>query len=92
MSVCFEDNGPGIASEDLGSIYEPYRTTKESGSGLGLMIVQRILRDHGGEIEISSTPDHGTAFELHFPRDDVRMTLLDAPEKKAVEGEEVLDV
>lgn len=81
VSVCFEDNGPGISSEDLGAIYEPYRTTKEEGSGLGLMIVQRILRDHGGEIEISSTPDQGTAFTLHFPRDDVRMALLDAPEQ-----------
>jgi len=79
VSVCFEDNGPGISSEDLGAIYEPYRTTKEEGFGLGLMIVQRILRDHGGEIEISSTPDHGTAFTLHFPRDDVRMALLEAP-------------
>lgn len=81
VSVCFEDNGPGISSENLGTIYEPYRTTKEEGSGLGLMIVQRILRDHGGEIEISSTPDHGTAFTLHFPRDDVRMALLEAPQK-----------
>lgn len=82
VSVCFEDNGPGISSEDLGAIYEPYRTTKEEGSGLGLMIVQRILRDHGGEIEISSTPEHGTAFTLHFPRDDVRMALLSAPKKE----------
>jgi two-component system, sporulation sensor kinase E len=79
VSVCFADNGPGISSENLGAIYEPYRTTKEEGSGLGLMIVQRILRDHGGEIEISSTPDHGTSFTLHFPRDDVRMALLEAP-------------
>jgi len=79
VSICFADNGPGISSENLGAIYEPYRTTKEEGSGLGLMIVQRILRDHGGEIEITSTPDHGTAFTLHFPRDDVRMALLEAP-------------
>ncbi len=79
VSVCFADNGPGISSENLGSIYEPYRTTKAEGSGLGLMIVQRILRDHGGEIEISSTPDRGTSFTLHFPRDDVRMALLEAP-------------
>lgn len=81
VSVCFSDNGPGISPEDLGAIYEPYQTTKEEGSGLGLMIVQRILRDHGGEIEINSMPDHGTAFTLHFPRDDVRTALLEAPEK-----------
>ena len=82
VSVCFADNGPGIAPENLGSIYEPYHTTKATGSGLGLMIVQRILRDHGGEIEICSTPERGTAFTLHFPRDDVRMSLLEAPKKE----------
>ncbi len=81
VSICFEDNGPGIAPDDLGAIYEAYHTTKEEGSGLGLMIVQRILRDHGGEIEICSTPDRGTTFTLHFPRDDVRMSLLEAPQK-----------
>lgn len=82
VSICIADNGPGIAPEDLGAIYEAYHTTKEEGSGLGLMIVQRILRDHGGEIEINSTPERGTAFTLHFPRDDVRMALLEAPNTK----------
>jgi two-component system, sporulation sensor kinase E len=86
VGVCFADNGHGIAPENLGSIYEAYHTTKETGSGLGLMIVQRIMRDHGGEIEICSTPDRGTAFTLHFPRDDVRMALLEAP-KGAVRNE-----
>lgn len=83
VSICFSDNGPGITPENLGAIYEPYRTTKATGSGLGLMIVQRILRDHGGEIEISSTPERGTAFTLHFPRDDVRMSLLEAPRDRS---------
>ncbi len=82
VSICFADNGPGIAPENLGAIYEAYHTTKATGSGLGLMIVQRILRDHGGEIEICSTPERGTAFTLHFPRDDVRLSLLEAPKKE----------
>jgi len=82
VSICFADNGPGITPENLGAIYEAYHTTKATGSGLGLMIVQRILRDHGGEIEICSTPERGTAFTLHFPRDDVRMSLLEAPKKE----------
>jgi len=86
VSICFSDNGPGIAPENLGAIYEAYHTTKEEGSGLGLMIVQRILRDHGGEIEICSTPDRGTAFTLHFPRNDVRMALLEAPKKNVESG------
>jgi len=83
VSVCFSDNGPGIMPEHLGAIYEPYQTTKREGSGLGLMIVQRILRDHGGEIEISSAPEHGTSFTLHFPREEGRMKLLKAPEKSS---------
>lgn len=87
VSVRFADNGPGISPENLGSIYEPYHTTKATGSGLGLMIVQRILRDHGGEIEISSSLDHGTTFTLNFPRDEGRMILLEAPPKTDRENE-----
>lgn len=83
VSICFSDNGPGIMPEHLGSIYEPYQTTKREGSGLGLMIVQRILRDHGGEIEISSVPERGTSFTLHFPRGEERMHLLKAPKTNA---------
>jgi len=83
LSVCFSDNGPGIMPEHLGAIYEPYQTTKREGSGLGLMIVQRILRDHGGEIEISSAPEHGTSFTLHFLREEGRIKLLEAPRKNA---------
>ncbi len=86
VSICFADNGPGISPEDLGAVYEAYHTTKAEGSGLGLMIVQRILRDHGGEIEIVSTPERGTAFTLHFPRDDVRTALLEEPQKNVESG------
>jgi len=74
-----EDNGPGIDPEKLGAIYEPYHTTKSEGTGLGMMIVQRIMRDHGGEIQINSEPGKGTKLTLRFPREDVRMNLLEAP-------------
>lgn len=78
VAVSFSDTGPGIEAEDLGRIFEPYHTTKKEGSGLGLMIVQRILRDHGGEIEIDSRPEHGTTVTLFLPRDDRRTRLLKA--------------
>jgi len=82
VSVIIEDNGPGIDPEKLGAIYEPYHTTKAEGTGLGMMIVQRIMRDHGGEIEINSEPGRGTRLTLRFPREDARLNLLVAPEKE----------
>ncbi len=81
ISAVFEDNGPGIDPENLGAIYEPYHTTKPEGSGLGMMIVQRIMRDHGGEIEINSEPGRGTRLTLRFPREDARLNLLEAPDR-----------
>lgn len=90
VRVSFSDNGPGISMDNLGSICEPYETTKLEGSGLGLMIVQRILRDHGGRLEIRSEPGCGSTFTLVFPRTDVRPKLLavspqetDSPAEKA---------
>lgn len=82
--ICFEDNGPGISIEHLGTIGEPYKTTKASGSGLGLMIVHRIVRDHGGEMEILTEPGRGASFVLCFPRDDARMRMLEAPVDRPV--------
>ena len=54
------DSGHGIAEEDLSQVFQPFHTTKEGGSGLGLMIVQRIMRDHGGQIGIESREGVGT--------------------------------
>ncbi|TAG06889.1 MAG: PAS domain-containing protein, partial [Verrucomicrobia bacterium] len=48
--ISIEDNGVGISAEHMGAMFEPYRTTKAKGSGLGLLIVRRIVREHGGEI------------------------------------------
>ncbi|RYD26685.1 MAG: PAS domain S-box protein, partial [Verrucomicrobiaceae bacterium] len=58
--ISIEDNGTGISPEHMGAIFEPYRTTKSSGSGLGLLIVRRIIREHGGEIAIESEENQGT--------------------------------
>lgn len=82
VSIMVEDNGSGIDPEKLGAIYEPYHTTKADGSGLGMMIVQRIMRDHGGEIEINSEPGRGTRLTLRFPHEDARLNLLVAPNEE----------
>jgi signal transduction histidine kinase len=64
----------------MGSLYEPYRTTKEGGSGLGLLIVRRIVREHGGEISIESEVGQGSAIRIHLPRHERSVRMLSAPE------------
>jgi PAS domain S-box-containing protein len=77
--LSIEDNGTGISPEHMGSIFEPYRTTKPSGSGLGLLIVRRIVREHGGEITLESEPDKGTRVLLHLPHAERTVRLLGSP-------------
>jgi PAS domain S-box-containing protein len=72
------DTGHGIAPEQIGRIFEPYYTSKKDGSGLGLMIVQRIVREHGGTIEVESNVDRGTTFRIKLPIHEKRMRLLEA--------------
>ena len=59
VSVAFNDTGGGIAQNKMSKLFQPYFTTKPSGSGLGLLIVRRIVREHGGEIEIESNEGKG---------------------------------
>ena len=78
--ISIEDNGTGISPEHMGAIFEPYRTTKASGSGLGLLIVRRIVREHGGEIAIESEENQGTRVIIHLPRTERSVRLLGAPD------------
>ncbi len=81
LAVTFQDTGVGIAPENMGRVFEPYHTTKSTGSGLGLMIVQRIVQDHGGHIELMSKPEEGTRITIYLPLAERRIRLLAAPEK-----------
>jgi signal transduction histidine kinase len=66
--VDVEDTGVGIAPEHLSRIFDLYFTTKKDGSGIGLSMVYRIVQLHDGEVEVQSTPGHGTRFRLMFPQ------------------------
>jgi two-component system, sporulation sensor kinase E len=74
--VAIADTGSGIKAEDLAKLFQPYHTTKVSGHGLGLMIVQRILRDHGGHVGIESKEGVGTVVTLQFPHKHRRVRML----------------
>lgn len=76
IMIAVRDTGGGIPSEVLQRIFEPYFTTKQEGSGLGLMIVQRVIREHGGLIEVSSEQGRGTTFRIFLPLAEKRVKLL----------------
>src|SRR6202011_2068715 len=67
VSIAFVDSGGGLSTENMINLFRPYFTTKSSGSGLGLLIVRRIVREHGGEIEIESNEGKGVRGTIHLP-------------------------
>jgi signal transduction histidine kinase len=77
LTLQFIDTGSGIAEADLAKVLQAYYTTKEEGHGLGMMIVQRIMRDHGGQIGIESREGSGTVISLQFPLPHRRTRLLE---------------
>jgi signal transduction histidine kinase len=85
VRLSVRDTGVGITPEQMSRIFEPYYTTKTRGSGLGMMIVQRIVRDHGGEIEIHSEPRRGTTVTIFLPREDCLIRMLPARGRNAGE-------
>lgn len=76
VHVVFRDNGTGMDAATLAHIFEPYQTSKEQGSGLGLMLSRRIVHAHGGEIDVESKPGAGTAFTVRIPRLEKRVRRL----------------
>jgi PAS domain S-box-containing protein len=81
--VSLTDTGGGIPQEQIKRIFEPYYTTKEKGSGLGLMIVQRIVRDHDGRLELMSHGGKGTTFRIWLPQEERRQHLLETAANEA---------
>ena len=76
VNIRFADTGGGMTQEAMARIFEPYFTTKQSGSGLGLMITQRIVRSYGGEVVIESAPGNGLKITIRLPRHDRQVQML----------------
>ena len=67
LQMVVEDEGAGIPKEHLDRIFQPFFTTKPQGTGLGLAITHQIVKDHGGDIRVESTPGSGTRVSMSFP-------------------------
>ena len=76
VNVTFADTGGGMTQETMARVFEPYFTTKKTGSGLGLMITQRIVRAHGGEVVLESDPGRGLRLTIRLPRRDRQVQML----------------
>ena len=75
--VSVADTGGGVPQEQINRIFEPFYTTKKKGTGLGLMIVQRIVRAHSGRIELESNVGRGTTFRVWLPLHERKPRLLE---------------
>jgi signal transduction histidine kinase len=82
VSISFTDTGGGMSAESLSRVFEPYFTTKSTGSGLGLLIVRRIVREHGGEMAIESNEGKGLTLTIRLPYLDKRVRMLEAGDLK----------
>jgi PAS domain S-box-containing protein len=76
LSFQVRDEGKGIPTGEMPQIFEPFSSTREGGSGLGLLVVYKIVRQHGGTIEVSSVPSRGTAVTVRLPLRPERIKLL----------------
>ena len=67
IAIEVEDDGVGIAADVLPRLFDPFFSTKDGGSGLGLALTQQIIHDHGGSIDVASTVGRGTTFTVRVP-------------------------
>ena len=67
QSIEVEDSGTGIEPADLDRVFNPFFSTKEGGTGLGLALTQKIVEDHGGTIDVRSAPSAGALFRIVLP-------------------------
>jgi two-component system sensor histidine kinase HydH len=67
LQVEIEDTGAGIGAAEADKVFNPFFTTKSSGTGLGLALAHKIIENHGGSITFRSTPGVGTTFRVVLP-------------------------
>ena len=86
VQIAIMDHGTGINNEFLSKIFDPYFTTKPTGSGFGLAIAYSIIRRHNGIISVKSEPDTGTTFYIYLPASEKELVIESKTEKKQIKG------
>jgi len=86
VRISVRDQGSGIAPEHLPRIFDPYFTTKPTGSGIGLTSVHSIVKQHGGCVVVSSTPGSGTEFSVYLPALESKPSLNEDAPAREVSG------
>ena len=77
VKISIHDNGAGIPKQHISNIFDPYFTTKQKGSGLGLATTYSIIKNHHGSITVESTPGKGTTFYIYLPATDAKNNTKD---------------
>lgn len=81
VTLEFADTGQGISAEHLARLFQPFHTTKQNGSGIGMMIIDRVMREHGAAISVQTREGKGTSIVLRFPRIGRRLHILPQPSR-----------
>jgi len=76
IRIIVADNGAGISEENLSKIFEPYFSTKKNGTGLGLTVLFKIVKEHRGEVSVKSREGEGTVFTITLPKPQVERRLI----------------
>ena len=84
MRISIKDQGVGIPPEHLERIFDPYFTTKPSGTGLGLAVSHAVIKNHGGLLQAESTVGTGTIFHILLPRSSKRVAPVPSPPTVAI--------
>ena len=76
VKLAFSDTGKGVNVQELSRMFEPFASFKKGGNGLGMMIIERVVRAHGAELLLDTAPDKGMNLTISFPRGNSRVRML----------------
>jgi CheY-like chemotaxis protein len=86
VKISVQDQGIGIPEEHIQKIFDPYFTTKQQGSGLGLAVTYSIVKNHNGHIAVQSKPGTGTTFTLYLPAAEEQPLGIQPDSEKCIHG------